>query len=131
MHRAAKLSPTRFPFSYVPIQPLLAQVVTVGPLYATGDSTVPEPALVAAGNILRIMLQHRPDLVQTLRDHGAFIAVASRDQPICALPYFTAGPSAPYSAFHHIANGPQALKDYDPQTCALLDSIYQGSANLS
>jgi hypothetical protein len=231
-------SPTRFPFSYVPIQPLLAQVVTVGPLYVTGDSTVPEPALVAAGNILRIMLQHRPDLVQTLRDHGAFIAVASRDQPICALPYFravpasdckeygyggaggtdahpitacdernllkepddpyqrgqgaysqdicvhelahmimnvalapsdveridqryeavqqqglwsgdyantnsmefwavmsqfyfSAGPGAPYSAFHHIANGPQTLKDYDPQTFALLDSIYQGSANLS
>jgi hypothetical protein len=45
--------------------------------------------------------------------------------------YFWAGPSATYSAFHHIANGPQALKKYDPQTFALLDSIYRGSANLS
>jgi hypothetical protein len=45
--------------------------------------------------------------------------------------YFWAGPSATYSAFHHIANGPQALKAYDPQTFALLDSIYRGSANLS
>jgi hypothetical protein len=37
----------------------------------------------------------------------------------------------PHSAFHHLANGPAALKAYDPQTFALLDSIYRGSANLS
>lgn len=44
--------------------------------------------------------------------------------------YFWAGPEHPYSAFHHIPNGPGALKQYDPQTFALLDSIYRGSANL-
>jgi hypothetical protein len=45
--------------------------------------------------------------------------------------YFWAGPSAPYSAaFHHVANGPEALRAYDPQTFALVDSIYQGSADL-
>ena len=45
--------------------------------------------------------------------------------------YFWAGPSAPYSeAFVHVANGPQALREYDPQTFALVDSVYQGSADL-
>lgn len=44
--------------------------------------------------------------------------------------YFQAGPEHPYSAFHHIPNGSVALKHYDPQTFALLDSIYRGSANL-
>jgi len=45
--------------------------------------------------------------------------------------YFWAGPSAPYSeAFVHVANGPQALRKYDPQTFALVNSIYQGSADL-
>jgi hypothetical protein len=229
---------TRIPFSYTPFEPLLAKVVTVGPLYVTGGSTVPTSALVDAGKILGVMLQHRPDLAQTLRDQGAFTVVSPRDQPICALPYFSiysasdckaygyggaggidghpitacdernllkepddpyqrgrwpysqnicvhelahtimdvglapsdleridqryaavqqeglwsgdyamknpmefwavmsqfyfwAGPNAPYYEFHHIANGPQALKNYDPQTFALLDSIYRGSANLS
>lgn len=44
--------------------------------------------------------------------------------------YFWAGPESTYSAFHHFANGPDALKRYDPATFALLDSIYKGSANL-
>jgi hypothetical protein len=231
-------SPTSSPFSYATFEPLLAKVVTVGPLYVTGDSNVPDAALVAAGTLLGAMLRHRPDIVQTLRAHGAFTAVSARNQRICDIPYFSAeqpsecnlygyggaggildlpitacgernllkepddpylrgqgpysqdicvhelahtimnvgltandlarinqrfldvqqqglwsgdyaatnamefwavmsqfyfwaGPSAPYSEFHHIANGPQALKEYDPQTFALLDSIYQGSANLS
>jgi hypothetical protein len=231
-------SPTLSPYSYVPFEPLLAKVVTTGPLYVTGDATVPDSALAAAANILGTMLQHRPDIVQTLRTHGAFIAVSPRDKPICALPYFSglpasdcnlygfggaggdeelpisacgernllkepddpyqrgqgpysqdicvheiahlimnvgvspadleridqrfsevqqqglwsgdyadtntmefwavmsqfyfwAGPSAPYAEFHHIANGPEALQQYDSQTFALLDSIYRGSTNLS
>ena len=44
--------------------------------------------------------------------------------------YFWAGPESTYSAFLHVANGPEALKSYDPATFALLDSIYKGSANL-
>lgn len=44
--------------------------------------------------------------------------------------YFWAGPERPYSAFNHIPNGPAALQQYDPETFALLDSIYRGSANL-
>jgi len=44
--------------------------------------------------------------------------------------YFWAGPEHLYSAFNHIPNGPGALKQYDPETFALLDSIYRGSANL-
>jgi hypothetical protein len=216
----------------------LAQVVTTGPVYVTGDATVPQTALTAAGTLLRTMLRHRPDIAQRLEQAGAFTAVSPRDKPICALPYFAdlsatlcgeygyggaggthshpitacgernvlaepddpyqrgrlpygqdvcvhelahtimnvglagpdllritqryqavqsqglwngdyantnemefwaimsqfyfqAGPNATYSAFHHIANGPQALEQYDPQTFALLDSIYQGSADLS
>jgi hypothetical protein len=231
-------SPAGSPFSYTPFEPLLAKVVTVGPLYVTGDSAVPDAALVAAGTILGTMLQHRPDIVQILRAQGAFTVVSSRNEEICGISYFSgepasdcslygyggaggtaylpitacgernllkepddpyqrgqgpysqdicvhelahtimnvglsandlaridqrfidvqqlglwsgdyaatnamefwavmsqfyfwAGPSATYSAFHHIANGPQALKAYDPQTFALLDSIYRGSANLS
>jgi hypothetical protein len=217
---------------------LLAKVVTTGPIYVTGDTTVPDAALNAAGAILAAMLAHRPDLVEALRRERAFIAVAPRDKKICSLPYFSdesqptcdrfgyggagatlgnpvtacgernllkepddpylrgrgpysqniclhelahmvmnvalayevqkqiydrytaahaekrwegdyadtdfkefwavmsqfyfwAGPSAPYSgAFVHVANGPQALRKYDPQTFALIDSIYQGSADL-
>jgi hypothetical protein len=222
----------------VPFEPLLAKVVTDGPLYVTGDSTVPDAALAAAGTILGTMLRHRSDIIETLRLHGTFTVVGPRDKPICAIPYFVgvpasdcahygyggaggildhpitacgernllkepddpyqrgqgpysqdicveelghtimnvgvtadelarinqryaaahqqglwsgdyadtnamefwavmsqfyfwAGPSATYSAFHHVANGPQALKAYDPETFALLDSIYRGSANLS
>lgn len=229
---------TLVPYSYTPADPLLTQVVTVGPLYVTGDATVPKAALTAAGTLLGIMLRHRPDVVARLRAAGAFTVVSPRDKPICDLTYFEgtpanvcseygyggaggeqghpitacdernllkepddpyqrgqslygqnicvhelahtimnvgltgadvnriaerflaaqkeglwagdyantnamefwavmsqfyfwAGPNAPYSAFHHIANGPQALQQYDPQTFALLDSIYQGSANLS
>jgi Mlc titration factor MtfA (ptsG expression regulator) len=44
--------------------------------------------------------------------------------------YFWAAPEHSYSAFHHIPNGPDTLRRYDPQTFALLDSIYRGSANL-
>jgi hypothetical protein len=44
--------------------------------------------------------------------------------------YFWAGPEHLYTAFNHIPNGPGALKEYDPETFTLLDSIYQGSANL-
>lgn len=231
-------SPTAFPYSYTPARQLLAKVVTTGPIYVTGDATVPDAALNAAGAILAAMLAHRPDLVEALRRAGAFIAVAPRDKMICSLPYFTdesqptcdrfgyggagatlanpvtacgernllkehddpylrgqgrfsqniclhelahmvmnvalsyqvqsqivdryaaahaekrwegdyadtdskefwavmsqfyfwAGPNAPYSeAFVHVANGPQALRAYDPQTFALVDSIYQGSADL-
>jgi hypothetical protein len=216
----------------------LAQVITIGPLYVTGDATVPPAALTDAGTLLGIMLRHRADIVARLQQAGAFTVVSPRDKPICALPYFMdvnttscseygyggaggtrshpitacgernllaepddpyqrgqlpygqdicvhelahtimnvgltgadllritqrylavqpqglwagdyantnamefwavmsqfyfgAGPNATYAAFHHIANGPQALQQYDPQTFALLDAIYQGSANLS
>jgi hypothetical protein len=44
--------------------------------------------------------------------------------------YFWAGPEKTYSAFNHVANGPDELKRYDPATFALLDSIYKGSADL-
>jgi len=227
---------------YAPFAPLLAQVVAVGPVYVTGDRSVPLEALRDAGTILEIMLQHRPDIGAVLRQNGVFTVVASRSQRICDLPYFAqykndtslcnafgeggaggtttnpvtacdeqnllgepsdpydrydrspgsysqnicvhelahtimniglsqadrsriesrfeavqqtglwsgdyamtndmefwavmsqfyfwAGPERTYSAFHHIANGPAALKQYDPETFALLDSIYQGSANL-
>jgi hypothetical protein len=224
--------------TYKPVTSLLAKYVAVGPVYVTGDSTVPDAALKEAGTILAIMLQHRPDIGIILRANGAFTVVSSRSQRICDLPYFTqynaslcgsygeggaggvpghpitacdeknllkepddpyqrgstaysqnicvhelahtimnvglsqtdrdriearylaaqqeglwkgdyamtndlefwavmsqfyfsAGPEATYSAFNHIANGPASLKKYDPVTFALLDSIYQGSANLS
>lgn len=227
---------------YTPFAPLLAQVVAVGPVYVTGDRSVPPEALRDAGTILEIMLQHRPDIGAVLRQNGVFTVVAARSQRICDLPYFAqykndtslcnalgeggaggtttnpvtacdeqnllgeasdpydrydrspgsysqnicvhelahtimniglsqedrsriearfeavqqtglwagdyamtndmefwavmsqfyfwAGPERTYSAFNHVANGPAALKQYDPETFALLDSIYQGSANL-
>lgn len=218
----------------------MKKVVAVGPVYVTGDASVPDSALKAAGLILATMLQHRPDIGVTLRTFGAFTAVSSRSERICDLPYFSqysaslcsqygeggaggtldnpvtacdeknllaepddpyqrydhsqgsfsqnicvhelahtimdvglsqadrdriqarflaaqqeglwkgdyamtddlefwavtsqfyfwAGPESTYSAFHHIPNGPEALKRYDPATFALLDSIYHGSANL-
>ncbi len=227
---------------YTPFAPLLAQVVALGPVYVTGDRSVPTEALRDAGAILTIMLQHRPDIGVVLRENGVFTVVASRSQQICDLPYFAqykndtslcnalgeggaggtrtnpvtacdeqnllaepsdpydrydrspgsysqnicvhelahtimnvglpqadrnriearylqvrqaglwtgdyamtndmefwavmsqfyfwAGPERPYSAFNHVPNGPDALKQYDPETFALLDSIYRGSANL-
>jgi hypothetical protein len=225
--------------SYSPYKPLLAQVIKDGPVYVTGDNTVPFPALTAANTILAAMLQHRPDIVKMLRTNGAFTVVASHNEQICDLIYFSssdasicalygmggaggvmgspitachernllkehddpyvrgssslgqnicvhelahtimdvglslddreqiaarfkaaqaeglwtgdyamnndlefwavmsqfyfsAGPSTTYaSAFSHVANGPVALKKYDPETYSLVDSIYQGSTNLS
>jgi hypothetical protein len=225
--------------AYVPFQPLLAKIAGVGPVYVTADRTVPDAALIDAGKTLSVMLRHRPDIAVQLRVYGAFTVVASRNETICDLSYFSqyrgqpglctqfgeggaggvmgnpitacdernlleepddpysrgtalvgqnicvhelahtimnvgltvsdvsrideqyraakasglwtgdyamtnamefwavmsqfyfhAGPSASYSAFHHIANGPTALKRYDPATFALLDSIYQGSTDL-
>ena len=72
---------------YHPFASLLSQVVAVGPLYVTGDASVPHVALVEAGMIIFDMLEHRPDIGQRLRDHGAFLAVASRTEQICDLPY--------------------------------------------
>jgi hypothetical protein len=227
---------------YTPFAPLLAEIVALGPVYVTGDRTVPPQALRIAGMILTVILEHRPDIGSVLRQHGVLTVVASRTQRICDLPYFVqykndtalcnalgeggaggtttnpvtacdeqnllgessdpynrydrspgsysqnicvhelahtimniglspgerdrietrflavrhtglwtgdyamtnamefwavmsqfyfwAGPEHLYSAFHHIPNGPGALKQYDPQTFALLDSIYRGSANL-
>lgn len=224
---------------YQPFQPLLAKVVTNGPVDVTGDQLVPDAALSAANKILQAMLQHRPDIVAALRNDGTFTVVASRNEHICDLPYFSqygsslcqqygeggaggtfehpitacdeknllaepddpyqrgrgafsqnicvhelahtimnvglsqtdrdrilaryqaakqeglwaagdyamtdgmefwavmsqfyfsAGPNSTYSpAFTHVANGPDALKQYDPATFALIDSIYQGSTNL-
>lgn len=226
---------------YTPFTPLLAQVAAVGPVYVTGDASVSVAALQAAGEMLAIMLQHRPDIGAVLRAHGAFTAVSFRTEHVCSLPYFSmyspalcksygdggaggtlyrpvtacdeknvlALPGDSYerydrspgtysqnvcvhelahgimniglsqadrdriqarflavqkeglwtgdyamtndmefwavmsqnyfwagleridpNAAHHIANGPAALKLYDPQTFALLDSIYQGSVNL-
>lgn len=225
--------------AYAPYQLLLAKTASVGPVYVTANQVVPDAALIDAGKILSAMLQHRPDLGAELRRSGAFTVVASRNETICDLPYFSqyreqanlcsqfgdggaggtarhpitacdernlldepddpyrrgaaqvgqnicvhelahtimnvglsssdisrieecyqaanssglwsgdyamtnakefwavmselyfnAGPNAPYSEFHHIANGPTALKLYDPATFALLDSIYQGSTDL-
>jgi hypothetical protein len=218
---------------------LLEKVVAVGPVYVTGDKTVPDEALKDAGLTLAAMLRHRPDVGLRLRENGAFTVVASHDEQICDLRYFSqygdalcksyggggaggvsdhpitacdernlleepddpyqrgasaysqnicvhelahtimnvgltpeeqtriedrflaeqqeglwtgdyamtnadefwavmsqfyfsAGPSATYDpSFHHIANGPAKLKQYDPETFALLDAIYQGSADLS
>lgn len=234
---------TQFPGAtpqYKPFQALLKKVVAIGPVYVTGDSSVPDAALQAAGTILATMLQHRPDIGDVLREHGTFTVVGSGSERICDLPYFArysttlcnsygeggaggtldrpitacaeknllaeagdpydrydqrqgsfsqnicvhelahtimniglsqedrerihlrflaaqqeglwtgdyamtndmefwavmsqfyfwAGPESIYSAYHHIANGSDALKRYDPATFALLDSIYQGSANL-
>lgn len=224
---------------YQPFQPLLAKVVTNGPVDVTGDQSVPDAALSAANKILQAMLQHRPDIVTTLRNEGTFTVVASRNEHICDLPYFSqygsslcqqygeggaggtldhpitacdeknllaepddlyqrgrgvfsqnicvhelahtimnvglsqtdrdriisryqvakqeglwaagdyamtnefefwavmsqfyfwAGPNSTYSpTFTHVANGPDALKQYDPATFALIDSIYRGSTNL-
>lgn len=224
---------------YVPDQLLLAKIAGVGPVYVTGGRAVPDAALIAAGDMLGSMLRHRPDIGAQLRMYGVFTVVASHNETICDLPYFSAyrqttvcarfgeggaggfdghpitacaernllkepddpygrgttqigqnicvhelahtimtfglqsndrvriyerylaakaeglwagdyamtnkeefwavmsqfyfdaGPDAPYSAaFHHIANGPTALKAYDPATFALVDSIYQGSTNL-
>ncbi len=224
---------------YTPAEKLLAKVVAVGPVYVTGDNSVPDEALKDAGLTLAVMLQHRPDVGVVLRQDGAFTAVASHDEQICDLPYFSqyspdlcqsygqggaggtidtpitacdernllkepddpyvrgaqalgqnicvhelahtimdvgltqadrdrietrfeqaqqeglwtddyamtndlefwavmsqfyfsAGPNATYNpSFHHIANGPEKLKQYDPATFTLLDSIYEGSADLS
>lgn len=240
-HRATA-TPGGLTPKYAPFAPLQAQVVPIGPVYVTADATVPAQALRDAGVVLTIMLKHRPDIGNTLRQYGVFTVIASRSQRICDLPYFVqykndtalcnalgeggaggtttnpvtacdeqnllgepgdpydrydrspgsysqnicvhelahtimnvglsqaernriearflavrqtglwtgdyamtnamefwavmsqfyfqAGPEHPYSAFHHIPNGSVALKRYDPQTFALLDSIYQGSANL-
>lgn len=225
--------------TYTPARILMAQVVAVGPVYVTGDQTVPAEALEDAGLDLAAMLQHRPDVAVRLRAEGAFTAVASHDERICDLPYFdhfsatlcnsygqggaggtlslpvtacdernllkepddpyergstvygqnicvhelahtimdvgltkedrdriqarflaaqqeglwtgdyamtndmefwammsefyfSAGPNAPYSPYaSHVANGPDKLKQYDPETFALLDSIYEGSTDLS
>lgn len=223
---------------YHPFQSLLTQVVS-GPVYVTGDQSVPRAALDTANGILQVMLQHRPDVVVSLRKQGAFTAVSSRTEKICDLPYFrqydnslcqqfgeggaggipdhpitacdeknllaesddpylrgtvpygqnicvhelahtimdvglsqadrgriyqrflaakqerrwgagdyamsnemefwavmsqfyfSAGPSEPYSpTFTSVANSPDALKQADPATFMLLDSIYHGSANL-
>jgi hypothetical protein len=243
--RAATATPTPSPGTddttptYTPSETLLEKVVAVGPVYVTGDKTAPDEALKDAGLILAAMLRHRPDVGTRLRQHGAFTAVASHDEQICDLRYFSqynatlckgfgqggaggvidhpitacdernlleepddpyqrgstvygqnicvhelahtimnvgltpqeqalienrflaaqqeglwtgdyamtnsnefwavmsefyfsAGPSATYEPeFHHIANGPEKLKQYDPATFALLDAIYQGSTNLS
>ena len=241
----ATATPTATPFptvtstpSYQPFAPLLATSMAVGPVYVTGDQDVPETALEIAGILLAEMLQHRPDIGVRLRMYGAFTVVASHNQTICDLPYFSdyppavcnlfgeggaggtlehpitacdernllkepddpykrgsspvgqnicvhelahtimdvgltqadrnriqaryqavlhenrwsgdfaltnalefwavmsqfyfwAGPNRPYApSVNHIANGPDALKKYDPVTFALLDSIYQGSVDL-
>jgi hypothetical protein len=226
--------------NYQPFQPLQAKVVKGGPVYVTGDKSVPTAALNAANNILKVMLKHRPDIVDALIKQGTFTAVASRNEHICDLPYFSqsdssscqkygdggaggtlnhpitacdeknlvaepddpyqrgrgpygqdicvhelahtimnvglsqadrdriyqgflaakqsghwgtddyamsneeefwavmsqfyfsAGPSEPYSpSFSRVANGASGLKQYDPAIFELVDSIYQGSANLS
>lgn len=204
----------------------------------TGDQDVPDEALKVAGILLNEMLLHRPDVAARLRMYGVFTIVASHNQTICDLPYFSqysaaqcqafgdggaggsmshpitacdernllaesddpyqrdstplgqnicvhelahtimdvgltqedrnriqarylaalqenlwtgdyalkndqefwavmsqfyfwAGPNKPYAPpVNHVANGPDALKKYDPATYALLDSIYQGSADL-
>lgn len=224
---------------YTPARALLAKVAAVGPVYVTGDQAVPDEALKDAGLDLAAMLQHRPDVAARLRQEGTITAVASHDERICDLPYFSqfdaalcnsygqggaggtpdlpvtacdernllkeqddpyergatvygqdicvhelahtimnvgltqaerdriqarflaaqqeglwtddyamtdamefwavmsqfyfsAGPNATYSpSFHHVANGPDTLKQYDPATFALLDSIYEGSTDLS
>jgi hypothetical protein len=224
--------------AYQPFKPLLTKWVAVGPVYVTGDQDVPDAALKFAGTLLNAMLLHRPDIGERLRMRGAFTVVASHDQTICDLPYFSqesrsacslfgrggaggtllrpitacdernlleepddpyergtrpvgqnmcvhelahtimnvgltkkdlnriherylavlqegrwkgdfaltndqefwtimsqfyfwAGPSEPYAPpVNHVANGPKALKKYDPATFALLDSIYQGSVVL-
>jgi hypothetical protein len=225
---------------YKPFQALLKKVVAIGPVYVTGDSSVPNSALQVAGTFLATMLQHRPDVSVVLREYGTFTVDVHRSERVCDLPYFAqynttlcnlygeggaggtldhpitacdemnllaesgdpyerydsrqgsysqnicvhelahtimnvgisqterdriharflaaqqerlwkgdyamtnemefwavmsqfyfwAGPEHTYSAFHHIANGPDALKRYDPATFALLNSIYKGSANL-
>lgn len=225
--------------NYQPFQPLLAKVVKGGPVYVTGDNSVSTAALNEANNILKVMLQHRPDIVDALIKQGTFTVVSSRSEHICDLPYFkqydsslcqkygeggaggtsdhpitacdeknllaepddpylrgngpssqnicvhelahtimdvglsqtdrdriyqrylaakqegrwgagdysmsnelefwavmsqfyfSAGPSQPYSPpFTRVANGAEALDNYDPATYTLLNSIYKGSANL-
>lgn len=74
--------------AYRPAFDLLSQVVDVGPVYVTGDASVPRAALVEAGRILATMLAHRPDIGAVLRAHGVFTVVASRSERICDLPYF-------------------------------------------
>ena len=44
--------------------------------------------------------------------------------------YFWSDSAVPDSNNHYGINGPDALKQYDPQTFALIDSIYRGSSNL-
>ncbi len=231
------LSPTSKVLTYTPFAPLLAKVLATGAVYVTGDQAVPEAALTAANTYLEDMLQHRPDIIVTLRQNGTFTVVASRTQHICDLSYFKnlsssdcaaygeggaggtasspitacdeqnllaessdpyqrggyysqnicvhelahtimdvglpqadigrivarfqaakqqglwtgdyamtnefefwavmsqfyfcAGPNHTYStAFNHVANCPNTLKQYDPATFALLDSIYKGSTDL-
>jgi hypothetical protein len=74
---------------YQPFQPLLAKVVTDGPVYVTSNQSTPTTALNAANKILKLMLQHRPDIVIALREQGTFTAVSSRSETICALRYFS------------------------------------------
>ena len=73
---------------YKPFKALLKKVIAIGPVYVTGDSSVPDTALQAAGTILATMLQHRPDSGLLLRENGTFSAVSSRTERICDLPYF-------------------------------------------
>jgi hypothetical protein len=102
-------SPTATPYTYTPARKLLAKVVTTGPLYVTGDATVPDAALNEAGAILAAMLIHRPDLVASLRSAGAFIAVAPRDKMICSLPYYPGATQATCSLYGYGGAGATLL----------------------
>jgi hypothetical protein len=235
---ARTVTPTPDKLQYQPFKPLLAKVLATGSVYVTGDQSVPDEALKVASDELDAMLRHRPDLGAILRQYGTFTVVASRNERICDLPYFSqfdsalcksygeggaggvsgypitacdeknllqepddpyqrgasslgqnicvhelahtimnvglsqgdrdriddrylaakqeglwagdyamtndlefwavmsqfyfsAGPNGTYSpTFNHVANGPDALKQYDPATFALLDALYQGSTAL-
>src|SRR5260370_9016244 len=95
-------SPTQFPGTtpeYKPFQALLKKVIAIAPVYITGDSSVPDTALQAAGTILAIILQHRPDIGAVLRANGTFTAVSSRSDRVCDLPYFPQDDTTRYNPY--------------------------------
>src|SRR5215813_8222649 len=81
------LTQTPLGLHYQPYAPLMAKVSITGPVYVTGDETVPKQALDAAGAMLQMMLRHRRDIVVTLRAHGTITAVFARTEAACDLPY--------------------------------------------
>ena len=75
--------------SYTPCSSLMEKFALLGPCYVTGRNRISDAAFEEAGRTLEVMLQHRPDVVDSLRAHGAITAIFGSDQSVYDLPYFS------------------------------------------